>query len=297
MKVKETLLENMSMMALFSAINVIAAVITAFLPISGLFLLLFLPLVSTVVTLYGKIKYYPIYSVATLFLSFFLTMQEPEITIFYIFPSLLVGLLFGYLIKRKIASQWIIIFVTILQTLLTAASLPIIKLIYEIDMVSTFLAFFHLATFPRVNDIVPLFILIISLVQTTFTFMILSEDLPKIGIKTNNCVNKYNFLFAIGFYLLSLISSFIYQPITLPLLLVSTFFGILTIIISITIHYYPTLVSVGVSIPITLVLIALSGDILPATAKIVIAFSFVFFSNMTYLFGFYLLNRHTFSKM
>lgn len=203
MKAKIRLTENITFMALFSAINVIAALLAMFFPGFSLILILILPLISAVVTIYTREKYYFIYAIATIFLSLLITMENMETTIFYVIPGVITGFIFGVMLRRNIPGQWIILAVSAIQMGLTYLSLPLINFIYQINMIDFFLTLFKLNNHPSIQSIIPLFILMLSLAQTTFSYMIISEDLPKLGIRANETCWRFNhisaiILFAIG---------------------------------------------------------------------------------------------------
>ena len=104
---KETLIQNMTFMGIFSAINVVISLLSTILfavatPISIL-LIIVLPLTSTVVELFCKDKYYPIYLFSTIGLSLVVTMWDMQNTIFYLIPSVFTGYIFGLLTKKRIS--------------------------------------------------------------------------------------------------------------------------------------------------------------------------------------------------
>ena len=106
---RETLLQNMALMGIMAAINIIVAVISAFAPVASIFLVLILPLSSTLVEIYCKDRYYPIYAVATIGLSLVATLWNMETTIFYVLPSILTGYIFGLMSKKNVPAIYSIL--------------------------------------------------------------------------------------------------------------------------------------------------------------------------------------------
>ena len=59
-KEKETLLQNMAFMGIMAALNVLLSCLGAYVPIAGIFVMIFLPFFSAVTAMICKWRYYPI---------------------------------------------------------------------------------------------------------------------------------------------------------------------------------------------------------------------------------------------
>jgi len=184
-KKKESLVQNITFMALMAAINVIFVVLTTLVPFL-LFLIVFvLPLTSVLVVLHCKKIYFPIYAIATIGLCMICTIWKIDDTVFYVIPSIVSGFVFGLFIEKKIPSFWIIIVTTIIQIGFTYASIPLIKLITGRDIVNDFATVFGIVEFQYLSYVVACFIFFISLAQEIIAYIIVKEEIPKFGYQLN----------------------------------------------------------------------------------------------------------------
>lgn len=178
---RETLLQNMALMGIMSAINIIISLISAFVPVISVFLILILPLTSTLVELYCKDRYYPIYALATIGLSLVATLWNMDTTIFYLVPSVLTGYVFGLMAKKKMPSIWSIFLTAIVQASLSIAFIPLINFLFQVDIVMTFKTFLNLQDSININTIVPSFIFTISMIQMSLSYSIIANEINKFG--------------------------------------------------------------------------------------------------------------------
>lgn len=249
-------------MAMMAAINIIIAVIAALSSIAGIFLIIFLPLTSTMVAIYCNNKYFPIYAVATFGLAIVSTLWNMQTTFFYVFPSLLTGFIFGFASKHKIHPMWSILLSTALQALLTFAFIPLINFIFEVDIIGTFKTAFKLTESTTVDLIIPTFILAISLVQIILSYIVVSNEIKKFGFTEIN--DNFNLLLLgiidsvlplslFGLYFASLRVSYI-------ILTISFYFATFIVIELISLKYYRSLILVGFSILLTIFVLALANN-------------------------------------
>ena len=185
-KKKETLLQNITYMAIMAAINVVFVLITAFVPFLFFLIVFVLPLTSAIVTLHCKKIYFPIYAVATIGLCMICTMWKIGDTIFYVIPSVISGFLFGFMAEKRVPSFWILTITTLVQIAFSYASIPLINLITGKDIVIEFATVFGLKDFQYLNYVVPCFIFFISLAQQIISYMVIREELPKFGYVLND---------------------------------------------------------------------------------------------------------------
>lgn len=179
-KEKETLLQNIAFMGLMAALNVLLSVLGTFVPIAGIFVLIFLPFFSAVVAMLCKWKYYPIYAFATLGVALCTTFwYTAEFTIFYLAPSLITGFLFGLCFKRQLSGTYSLLFTSIAQFGLTYIALLIINGIYDVDLIQTFLKLFKLDGNNTASIIVPSFIYLLSLAQMLLSYIVLQNEIKK----------------------------------------------------------------------------------------------------------------------
>lgn len=229
---RETLLQNMALMGIMAAINIIVAVISAFVPVISLFLVLILPLSSTLVELYCKDRYYPIYAIATIGLSLVATMWNMETTIFYVVPSILTGYIFGLMSKKNVPSIYSIFTASVIQTGVTIAFIPLINFLFDVDLVKTFLTFFRVDSFFYVEDFVLAFIFVMSLIQVALSYAIISQEIKKFGFEERND-DKYRIIYQIlctVFALLEIPFAFFYIPMSYVFMMMAIYFGVFILI-------------------------------------------------------------------
>lgn len=169
----------MAYMGIMAAINIIFAVIVAFVPVLSIFLMLILPLTSAIVTIFCKEKYYIIYALATIGLSLTATIFNIQTTIFYIVPSILTGFCFGMMIKYRVNTIWVLITTAIIQTIFTLATIPLIDLLFDTDIVLFFKTVFRVDAYVYIDTIIPSVIFFMSLTQMLFSYIMIASEIRK----------------------------------------------------------------------------------------------------------------------
>lgn len=182
-KKKETLLQSIAYMALMITINIIISLFASFFPIISLLFVFILPLTSVLVTLFTKWRYYPIYLCACLLGASLATMYNLEFTIFYLFPSTLSGFILGMFIERKYNMTCGIIIASIIHAALSILFIPLINFIFQIDIVKNMLALAHLSNKNNIYLIIPAFITIFSLIEMILSYIIIYNEISKLGYK------------------------------------------------------------------------------------------------------------------
>lgn len=201
-KEKENLLKSLPYMGLMVAINVIVSLIAAFFPILSLIFVLILPLVSVLVGLFIKWRFYPIYFVASLGASILVTMFHMEFTLFYLLPSLITGFILSIFIKNKLNITVAIFICSIINTSLALLSIPLINFIFEIDIVNNILTLVKLVDKTYVSIIVPATIISYSLMELSLSFIIIENELKKIKIYDSK--NDSNLVLVLSFLTLTI---------------------------------------------------------------------------------------------
>ncbi len=172
--------KTITYMALMAALNVLFAFIASFIPMAGLFLVIALPLASALVALRVDLRFYPIYLVATLGLSLVVTLQQLETTIFYVFPSLILGFVYGLLYRVKMSDGAIIIVTSFVQLGLLYLTIVLINAIFEIDFIVSIQTLLRLGASAEADTVMPTFLYVISLAQTIITYMIIGPEIEKL---------------------------------------------------------------------------------------------------------------------
>ncbi|HOJ44756.1 MAG TPA: hypothetical protein PK340_01790 [Bacilli bacterium] len=175
-----TPVKTITYMALMAALNVTFAFIASLVPLAGLFLAIALPLASALVVLKTDVRYYPIYAMATLGLSLVVALQQLEVTIFYVVPSLLLGFSFGYLYKLRVDDISIIIVSSLLQLIILYATIGLINAIFMIDFVSSLTAILNIDSATDMI-IMPSILYVVSLAQVTISYFIIGHEIEKLA--------------------------------------------------------------------------------------------------------------------
>lgn len=266
---RENLVKSIPLMALMAAINIIIAELAALSLFASIFLILVLPLTSAIVELCCKDRYFPIYAVATFGLSLALTFWNLETTIFYVFPAIVTGYIFGLLAKHKIPAVWSIFAATLAQTGITYGLIPLINFIFQIDLVDTFKIVFHLQEMVYIDYIVPTFIFLISLIQTSLSQIVVSVELVKFGIKEEKVFISDVAAFGSGilfglliipFYFFNLKFAYVY-------LAISIYFAVYALTMTFSNKKFLELIPSGVALIINIVLFVLLNSYLKEASQ------------------------------
>lgn len=199
-------LKALSYIAIMCSLNLLFLLLSLYLPLASLFLMIALPLTSALVSIKCPKRYILIYFVATSLVSL-IDLQE---ALFYILPSLLIGISFGVLIKLKIHSIFVIYITSIVALICLYLGYHLIIQIYGVDMR---LLIANLLNIKEVvmNNIFLILLYFLGLTQTVFTYMIATSELKKFGVMFNEERRMFFplFFFSLGFSLLSLLFAFI----------------------------------------------------------------------------------------
>ncbi|MCQ2801231.1 MAG: hypothetical protein MJ222_01045 [Bacilli bacterium] len=233
---KETLIRSMPLMAMMAAINVIFSLFTAFVPLLSVILIIFIPLTSTLVEVYCKDRYFPIYAIATLGLSVVVSLSAIDFTLFYLIPSVVTGYVFGLMAKKNFPSLWGILIASILQTGISFAFIPLIQLITEHNLIEDIIKILNVTDKTYFNNLLILMFFVVSLIQTILSFIVVTNELRKFGVKNDNekdwrlPVSLATILssgIAVGLY-------FVYVPISLLCVGFAWYFAVFSLIFEIT---------------------------------------------------------------
>lgn len=222
MRKKETVIENITFIALMAAINVVFVLLDLLTGGFSLFVLFVLPLASVFTFLFCKGKYFLIYLIATLSLTGLIDFQ---LTLFYILPAAVSGAVFGIFIKAKIPISYTLITATFVQVFFSTLALPLIDFFYEVNMVETISNILNLAP-ETAKMILPGLLCLISFIQIALTYLVIESEIKKIGIPIKKDLNPLHYIFGIlGFSILIIAFSFFYIGVSFALLPFVFFMG------------------------------------------------------------------------
>jgi hypothetical protein len=214
-KERTTPTQNVAFLSLMAAVNALLAVLLAFAPLSDLFVVLVLPLVSAMVGLLCQKQYLPIYVIAAIGVSLATSAYNMQATFFYVIPAILSGTLYGFLYHSKQPLPYLILYTALLELGMMALSILIIKGIYENDIIAFFLQVLGLADHPYIHDIVPAFLLTYALAQTAISHFVIQGFFSRFHLeeKSNEKLLLSYPIGGIGAVVLAL-SFIVYSPAT-----------------------------------------------------------------------------------
>ena len=261
---KETLVSTITFMAIMSAIDVVICVLSAFFPVAAIFIVLFLPLTATLVEIYCKDRYFPIFFVAAIGLSLVATLWNLETTIFYLIPSIITGYVFGLGIKKGIPSIYGLLVASLLQMGIMLLFIPFINAVFEVNIVDTFKQFFNLNESEAVDHVVPAFVFAISFIQIVLSYIIVVNEVKKFHIIFDN--DKYSWIYELLLFVISASAiplGLISLKVAYVLLLISFYIGIYIIIDYIYKKYFYILIVFGGGLILNIVLFSVLHNSMP----------------------------------
>lgn len=180
-KQKESANENIAFITMCSSLIAVISLIVSFFPISSFLLPLVIPFFACMPPLFCK-KYYPyLFLVVALGLSLLAGLYSVFDTIFFIYPSILIGFAFGMCRKCKIPESILLFLLSLVELGLFYICLYLIKWISSVDIGETILALLN-QNKDGAKDILPLLYLTYSFAQVGLTSLFLNFELPKLKL-------------------------------------------------------------------------------------------------------------------
>jgi hypothetical protein len=222
-KIRYTGIKALTFSSIMSATSLVFVLITYFLSGSGILLVLILPLIASLVALKVNFKYALIYIIATVAMSFI----DFQLQLFVILPSLISGIIFGYLIRSSVQGYYIIFLISVLNTGMQIGGTYLIRLIYQVDLINVYSSFFKI-NYDTFNNVYYLFLFTLSLIQTVITYIIMANEIQKIGFEFNENKNHYLWIYLgeLGLSSLSVGINFINPSLAYVLIGFSLYFGV-----------------------------------------------------------------------
>jgi hypothetical protein len=171
-RLRKTPSENLAFVALMVALEVVLSILASFVPLSDLFVVLLLPLASVLVALLCEEKYLWVYLFSALILVSVSTCYDLRSTLFSILPSLIMGTGYGFCLKKKLPISFVVFFSALVSLGLNYASLPLIKLLYNVDMIEFAKDLLGLSEYVYVDDIVPTFLFGYALAEVALSHLL-----------------------------------------------------------------------------------------------------------------------------
>ena len=229
---KETLIRTISFMAFFVAINVMCSFLTTVLPLLSVVMIIFLPLTSAMVEVMCKDRWFPIYAFSTIGLSIVVSLQSIDFTLFYIIPSIFTGYIFGLFSKRNLPGMFSIFVASIIQMVLSIASIYILEVATGIDIFDIIAKILRISDRFWFNLLILVGFFFVGLVQTFLSYIVVKNELSKFGnnpseINNNSLVPEIATLVSLA---VSTLFSFFYLSVSILFYAFAIYFFIFVII-------------------------------------------------------------------
>lgn len=266
---RETLVENITYMALMAAINVIFVLLTYFLPFMMFALVFVLPLSSTIVATYCKKRYYPIYAVVTIGICLLVSMMDIGDTIFIVIPSIITGFLFGLLIKLNIPSIIVIAVATAAQVALTYPGLLLVNFVIYPggeDLFVYIAKAVGIGNESIIGYLKHMLIGTISLIQQVLTFIVIKSEASKLGVNIEDRPWMDKLLPSLLIFVLTIFSvvfAIVFSEISYLFMIFTSLFGVYVIGSLIMEKKNWIYVALGGSALVTIVVFLLAYSITP----------------------------------
>lgn len=181
----------LTLASIFSAIYVIISILASLIPILDLFVLIVMPIFAAYYSCRFKAKETILFNISCVLLCFLFSYSDPFYAVIYILPTLIIGDIFGILIKHKVSYYVMLFTMTFVYLMMNVLSIYLTDIIY-ID--SKIIEFISLLMSKR-TIIITLYL--VSLVQAYLSQVILTHELKKFAITVNRekDVPSYNYWF------------------------------------------------------------------------------------------------------
>jgi len=175
--------ESIALTAFVVTLNVILNAANTYLPFIGYFFVLFLPLVSTIYVLSTKLKYYPIYFIASMALAILTTPLNFSNTLLYLLPSLISGLVYAACVNGKIDAQLSYFYCVIVMFLTEILVIPLLNFVYSTDTIENILTIFAINDLENVHIFIYAVIYLVNALKEYFVYLVTKDELEKFSYK------------------------------------------------------------------------------------------------------------------
>ena len=213
----------LTFVSILSAISVVFVLLSYFIGDVGLFLVLILPLCASLVSVNVNFKYSLIYILATCLIS----CIDFQMALFVVIPSLISGFVFGKLIRVYLQGYYIILIDALILMIMQIGSTYLVNFIYNIDLVNTMASLIKISesTFSKTYF---LFLFMLSLIQASLSYLIITSELRKFDYEFNEKKNKFllSLFLETSLIILTLTSMFFSHKIGYLLIGISFYMGV-----------------------------------------------------------------------
>lgn len=183
---RETPIQNIAFIAMMAAVNGALSLILSFLPVSAFGALLVLPCINALGIYLVKPKWIAVYAPVALAIPLLVTAYDISTTLFYVIPSIASGLIYGGMSKFKCPVALTIFACSLFTLGATYLTIPLIKAIYEIDMIPSMLITLGKADSTLALSIVPSILFVYSWASVSINHLVMIFVQNKLGFETRN---------------------------------------------------------------------------------------------------------------
>lgn len=230
---KNSLKESLPLMSLLIALNLILVSLVTYLPFTNIFIFFILPIPSLFTSLYIKNRYYPLYFIISLGLGLLVSLGDISFCLLNQLPSLITSFILGLCTKIKLNYYYIYFILSIITFLLNIASIYLINLIFNIDIINVICNLLNIELSNTLNIFIPSLIYLFSALETFILYLILIYEVKNI-IKLNiySKLNLYMILINLLFIFLSEIFNYYFLNLFYLFLFISLFNIVILFIIN-----------------------------------------------------------------
>lgn len=162
-----------ALMGIAAAISAILTLVGSFFPLSALFLMLFLPALSSIIGRLVPGKWSPVYIVAASLLCFGVSFHDFSTALFYAIPAIVSGTLYGLSTRFPIDNPFRLFFLALLRFGLNYLGLLLSRAVFGLDFLSTLTAILRLSESAFFHAILPALVLAYSILEAGLAYLVI----------------------------------------------------------------------------------------------------------------------------
>lgn len=247
--------QNIAFLSMIVALIGCLSILGSFVPLSAIFIILLIPAISSLTLELIEDKYTVAFVLSSIVITFICSAYDLSCALFYAVPAILSGTVYGLLNKKRCSDLISIFVASIVQLGCNYLSMPIINLIYDVDIVYSTLSLISLQNSPIAYDFLPAFLFFYSLAEMILSYVVLYLCKQHLDNKNTEILKHSSFIAPFAAILCSFISCLFipfYLNVTYLFLLFSLYFSLycfyLTIINKDRKIIYLTLVMISIGI-------------------------------------------------
>lgn len=230
---------------IFAAIHLIFLLLFKLIPGFGIFLIILLPLASALYVIKNDFKSSLLFVVSTLIICGVFFLSETPL---YVLPSLIVGIVYGLMIKHELPQDVILLVTTFAQLIGLCISVVFIKLL-GLDILESIKLLFNMKE-DNFHAMLPTFALLIATCQAFAVHISIKTELKKLGIRHKDFtrISKVFYILLPISILLQVGFSLLYKPVAYSFTFITWIIAALILLNGYfkTKYLYPTIIAQGI---------------------------------------------------